>query len=375
MTWVPRKATALAALTLAIGVGLGQGDARAQWGYPGGYGGYGWGGWGGGGGTVQGSIARGLGAYAAGAGYYNQQTAVANSINTDTVMRWNQYLYLSQMETNRRYHARLAERQLGNVNAHAEISKRLRDSPGASDIHNGDALNVALDEINHPAVYGKGLAGLKTKVGGKAIREIPFQHASEALTASVDDVVRGGPPPALQKPAFDSERGALKETVAAIRKQAEETKRHPDPALLKKAGEQILALKTKFEATVPKSDPGYPAGERFLKASYGLTRMLETPAVDVLLSGVEDRPDATLGDLLSFMNAFNLRFGTAQTPEQRMVYDTLYPLLDKARDEASPAVASAAAPTADKAAAGEFFNGMNFQEMKDKPPAPPAPAR
>src|SRR5208337_2165664 len=65
--------------------------AQAQWGYPGGYGGYGWGGWGGQ--TAQGDIARGLGAYAMGAGYYNQQTAVANSINTDTVMRWNQYVY------------------------------------------------------------------------------------------------------------------------------------------------------------------------------------------------------------------------------------------------------------------------------------------
>src|SRR5262249_3829406 len=64
------------------------GGASAQYGYPVGYGAYGWGGWGGGGETVQGSIARGLGVFAAGAGQYNQQTAIANSINTDTVMRW-----------------------------------------------------------------------------------------------------------------------------------------------------------------------------------------------------------------------------------------------------------------------------------------------
>ena len=37
--------------------------ARAQYRYPGGYGG--WGGWGGGGSTVQGSVARGMGVYAA----------------------------------------------------------------------------------------------------------------------------------------------------------------------------------------------------------------------------------------------------------------------------------------------------------------------
>src|SRR6185437_1421945 len=70
----------LAALAVALAAVQG-GAAWAQYGrymYPRGYGGYGWGGWGGGE-TVQGSIARGMGAYAAGAGYYNQQTAVANS--------------------------------------------------------------------------------------------------------------------------------------------------------------------------------------------------------------------------------------------------------------------------------------------------------
>ena len=53
-------------------------------------------------------MARGLGVYAAGAGYYNQQTAVARSINTDTVMRWNEYVYESQMESNRIYWANMA---------------------------------------------------------------------------------------------------------------------------------------------------------------------------------------------------------------------------------------------------------------------------
>ncbi len=90
--------------------------AQAQWGYPGGYGGYGWGGWGGQ--TAQGDIARGLGAYAMGAGYYNQQTAVANSINADTIMRWNQYVYEAQMNANKMHAERLAaERTQTNQSA------------------------------------------------------------------------------------------------------------------------------------------------------------------------------------------------------------------------------------------------------------------
>ena len=64
--------------------------ARAQYGYPAGYGGYGWGGWGS---TPQSALARGLGYFNMGRGAYNEDTAVARSINTDTVMRWNQYAY------------------------------------------------------------------------------------------------------------------------------------------------------------------------------------------------------------------------------------------------------------------------------------------
>ena len=80
-----------AALAVAVVVFPGT-MVRAQYGgyYPGGYGG--WGGWGGGG-TVAGDTARGLGAFAAGAGQYNVDTAQAASINTDTTMRWNNYVW------------------------------------------------------------------------------------------------------------------------------------------------------------------------------------------------------------------------------------------------------------------------------------------
>src|SRR3954451_24588408 len=76
-------------------------EARAQvgYGYYPGYGAYGWGGWTG---TVQGNIARGLGYFNMAVGAYNRQTAIANAINADTVMRWNQYVYLAQREANRR---------------------------------------------------------------------------------------------------------------------------------------------------------------------------------------------------------------------------------------------------------------------------------
>src|SRR4051794_14494121 len=75
-------------LGIAILLALFAGESRAQV-----YGGYGWSGWGGGA-TPQGNIARGIGAYDIGAGVYNEDTAIANSINANTVERWNEYMFL-----------------------------------------------------------------------------------------------------------------------------------------------------------------------------------------------------------------------------------------------------------------------------------------
>ena len=116
---------------------------------------------------------------------------------------------------------------------------------------------------------------------------------------------------------------------------------------------------------------------KYLKSLHGLLRMMETPAINLLLAGVEKRPEATLGELLMFMQAFNLRFGPATTPRQREVYDMLYPKLVKLRAEVAPALASAPAPTAgpDDAAAGEVFSGMSTQDLTRSRPPPAARPR
>jgi hypothetical protein len=96
--------------------------------------------------------------------------------------------------------------------------------------------------------------------------------------------------------------------------------------------------------------------------------MLQTPAMNVLLSGVEKHPEASLGDLLGFMSAYNLRFGEAKTEPQRAAYDRIYPLLVALRDEVAPALASSPPLKGDPAAVGEFFSGMSYDQLQKKPP-------
>jgi hypothetical protein len=361
------------AAVLSAALLLGQATpSRAQYGYPVGYGGYGWGGWGGGGQTVQGSIARGMGAYAAGAGYYNQQTAVARSINADTVMRWNQYMYESQVTANRAERERIAKRASDTNAARDQIEKRLRENPEPRDIYQGDALNMAVEEINHPKVYAKALAGAKATIPGETVRNIPFQYAPGAITVSIHQLTKGAPPSALMSHEFDEDRAAFKALGQEIRSQLEEGK-NPDPATIDKALDVINTAEAKADRTLPRNSRERVEADKYLKSLHGLIAMLKTPALDVILSGVEKRPDVTLGELLNFMGAFNLRFGPATTPRQREVYDRLYPALDKLRDEVAPALAATTGPAATGDEPGEFFSGMSYDDLKKKAPAPPKP--
>ncbi|MBY0396511.1 MAG: hypothetical protein K2X91_08595, partial [Thermoleophilia bacterium] len=363
------KAAALAAL-LALGAGA---SADAQFMYPGGYGAFGWGGWGGGE-TAYGSIARGMGVYAAGAGIYNLNTAQANSINVDTITRWNQYLYESQVNANRSQRLRMERRQAQTVRSVEDLEKRLREAPTERDILSGSALNMAVEQISDPRVYAKALTTAKTKIGGELVRNIPFQYAAQAITTSVHQIIDQGAPPLLRTPAFEPERGELREMVNKLRAEMEEGETI-DPTNLKNIQDRLLAVRAKFDKTVQRNSPGWAQADRFLKAAYGLTRMLETPAVDVLLSGVEKRPDVTLTELLGFMNAFNFRFGPATTPEQRMAYQTLWPIVDRVRDEAVATLApSATASTSSADAAADFFSGMEHSDLTKKPGPAPAPA-
>src|SRR5690606_21226671 len=132
------------------------------------------------------------------------------------------------------------------------------------------------------------------------------------ISTSVHQITQQGAPPLLRTPAFEPARAELRQLVDKMKAETEEG--NPiNPQDLKTIQAKLLALRERFEKEVPRNTAGFAEADRFLKAAYGLSRMLETPAVDVLLSGVEKRPDATLTELLGFMNAFNLRFGPATT--------------------------------------------------------------
>ena len=233
----------------------------------------------------------------------------------------------------------------------------------------GDALNVAVDEIDNPRVYRRSLQNAKVKIGGETIRHIPFRHAPGAITVSIARLTREQPPAPLMAADFDADRAALKAVGQEIRNDLS-TGDKPNPETINKARAVINAAEAKVERLLPRNTRDRNEADRYLKALHGLIGMLETPALDVILSGVDKRPEATLGELLAFMDAFNLRFGQATTPRQRAVYTELYPKLVALRDEVAPLVAGAAKSQPQPAAVADFFSKMDYRDLQKKAPAP-----
>lgn len=89
----------------------------------------------------------------------------------------------------------------------------------------------------------------------------------------------------------------------------------------------IDRFRFKFQELVPPSSPDYVPAHDTIKAMAGITKMLYSPRVDEILAELEKYRGSTLGELLTFMRAFNLRFAAANSFHQRRIYLKLYPLL------------------------------------------------
>jgi hypothetical protein len=309
-----------------------------------------------------------MGVFAMGAGFYNQQTAVADSINAETVKRWNEYLYQSQLERNRRFWARQARNRESNIRTRSEMQDRLRNNPEPRDVSQGSALNVALDEINDPRVYTKALKGADTKISGEKVRLIPFQYNAAGITMSIHQLATDSLPSALRRSEFAADRDALRSLDQQILDEIDENDT-PNPATVQKFLAAVIAAEEKAATLFPPNGLDAKQASRYLMALHGLVAMLKAPVLDEFLNGVEKRPEVTLGELLNFMTAFNLRFGPATTPAQRTIYSELFPQLVRLRDQVAPKIESASFATTGTEAEA-VFSGISPENLNKKAPKP-----
>jgi hypothetical protein len=343
-----------AAVGLVLGLDLLASGAWAQWFYPGGYGAYGMAGWGG---DPAAAYMTGLGSYARGQGVYLVDQAKARAIDVDTAIKWNKALRARQRVLREEQRNQAAEEEARRL----RLLEKYRLTSGAT-------LNDLLDQIYDadPAV-GKA-ARAKAPLSPAAIREIPFEWESEAITACIDQLTGTGSaiPSILMDPKYAQERDALRAAVEAALK--EDARGSVSLETRRKIHDAVAALRDKFLKNEADYAPGYQEAQAYLTTLAALNRMLNDPSMKKLLAGLEEGKERTVGDLITFMNAYNLRFGPVKVYRQQVIYEQLVLQFMAIRDELRPGQGGPTSLDRSgeglRSAAQSAFKGMSWGDIE-----------
>ena len=171
-----------------------------------------------------------------------------------------------------------------------------------------------------------------TPIDSKLITDIPFRNASEAVTIILSQV-KGATkwPPALDMTRFAEEKKTFEEVADQARKEDEEGE--ISPQTLAKAHALVSSLSPSSTAMPLADSRDNQAALRFVKTLAGLIRLLEKPDTQRSARPVAHGQDHVVGNLIGFMHVYNLRFGAATTPRQKI---DLRAALPRARRGARP---------------------------------------
>ena len=241
---------------------------------------------------------------------------------------------------------------------------------------------LRLDQLANPKIqsstlYAIAKAPLEAKVHPRY--PVPQRVGGGHDRALPDEGQRPSGPQQLNTGEFAEDKKAFEELVDQARKEDEEG--DISPATLSRARALISRLRAKIEQNPLPDVTDQQNAVKFIKTFSGLVKMLEMPdtkqALDQLRPMEKSNQKTTIGNLIAFMHVFNLRFGAAQTPQQRAIYDQLYPMLDQVRDRVINEAKVDENVQANAGNVHDFFNKMDLDELEGKPkkdtPKPPAP--
>ncbi len=226
-----------------------------------------------------------------------------------------------------------------------------------------DLLYQILDADPAAAKSGRG----KTRSAPGAIREIPFEWDSEAITICIDQLTAAAELPGpLADPKYTDERAALHAAVTqALREDATGS---VSPKTSQRINEAIAGYRSKFLKTSSDFQIGYQDAVDYFTTLASLTRLLNDPSMKAFLAKLDDGQERTAGDLVAFMNLHNLRFGPATSERQVEIYTRLVPALKAIRDEALTEKAAPSSPDRNgeglKSAAKHAFKWMGWDDLE-----------
>jgi hypothetical protein len=284
--------------------------------------------------TVQGDILRGEGVALQGAGVFNLYTAQANSINTDTWIRFNDYLYFSlELDRQKKAAHRLA-RLARDVKNYDEIMSRIANNPNGLDLTKGDALNEMRRQILDPRIPPSALRFSSVVLPNETIRMIPFQFSKKNATFSMERMLaRNEWPVALRGAEFARERRAYDLAIDEALELAIEGKTTVNAVEAMRLA--VSDLLVRLDEVIPKTDAQLynPARNFLLNMRDRVVPLFAISQVEKALGALERYHGTTVGDLLMFMHDYDLQFGVAEGETERDLYKHLYASLIQQRDK------------------------------------------
>ena len=241
--------------------------------------------------------------------------------------------------------------------------------PVGREIENGDALNVAVEDLSDPRLGRSALRAARIPVPASLVATIPFVYASERITLMLDDLRSSVKwPEVFDEPRFVDDKKTFDDLVARIR--ASDEGEIP-PRLIREARGFVDGLRAKVQAEPLKNPDHQKEALRFLTACTSLLGLLERPNIGPAILELRKIQDTMVGNLLGFMHVYNLRFGAATTAEQRQAYQQLFAILDQTRDQilAEAKLSPPAVQPVNARAATEFFEDVEKGRSSKKAPA------
>jgi hypothetical protein len=284
-------------------------------------------------------------------------------------MRINQYMFLAQQEANQRQYVR-TNRRIGRANtAASETAKRLRTNPDRGDIERGDALNVLLDDLTAPELlHSSSLRLAGSELQAAMVREIPFRNAAEAVTICLDQLTDPNRFPALlRSSALAKEREAFVSAVRDAKTQATEQGELSSDAIarVQEAGKALYAKAQSPDVVATPTERNEALN--YLKGMAALARIAGHSETLQALRELKKIETTHVANLMAFMHAYNLRFGPADSPDQRRIYQALYPILKGDRDRIyaalGPQASATPAPPDPKVNPSEVFHGLDEKKL------------
>jgi hypothetical protein len=291
--------------------------------------------------TVEGDYLRGVGIAAFGMGIYNRETAIANSINLDTAIRYNEYIYsilMNENKMNAEHRAAMVQR---NKEEFEKLQKRIRENPEARDVDTGDALNSLLERLNDPKISDSYARTISVPLRVDDVKLIPFKLGEKGVKSfswhRLAAKGRGNWPIAFQDNRFDRDRVAFERALDEALEQ--QTRQNVQIASIEALDRAIDNLRERLRRVIGESaDRRYLEAKNHLDELKSQLEMFKSHQIEKALVELSQYAGTTVDDLRVFMRRHNLQFSRATLPDEKKLFPELYAKLTLQHDKVSSGV-------------------------------------